>query len=206
MLAAVLFTLLGVLAWRINTATLTGLDSSVWTWFDTHQSPRWHVDSTGAFSYLGRPLHVASAGVVFGVLLSWRARNPAPALMIIGGVGAGVIAEQVLKATIERVADIAPRYPTDYHHSFPSGHVTGAATLLGLIAVCVGAGGGAAVKALLAPLVAAGVLTVALLALYSYAHTCTDVIGGMLLGGGIVAVGAALVPARRRGGAVPSAG
>lgn len=202
--AAGLFTALAVLALSINSASLTQWDRAVWAWFDTHQTPGWHVDATGAFSYLGRPLHVASAGVVSGALLSWRSRTAAPALLVIGGVVAGVVAEQALKATVHRVADVSATYPTVYHHSFPSGHVTGAATVLGMIAVCLGAGRSRAVRAGLAMAVGVGVLTVALLALYSAAHTFTDVIGGMLLGGGIVALGAALVPSWRRGRAVPS--
>lgn len=203
-LSAASFAALAVMALSINTLSLTEWDRAVWAWFDIHQRPGWHVDADGAFSYLGRPLHVASAGVVCGALLSWRSRTVAPALLVIGGVAAGVIAEQVLKAAIHRVADISATYPMVYHHSFPSGHVTGAATLLGMVAVCLGAGRHGAVRAGLAVAVAAGVLTVALLALYSAAHTCTDVIGGMLLGGGIVALGAALVPSAERGAAAES--
>ncbi len=115
-----------LLALTINSAALTALDRSVWAWFDIHQSPSWHVDSTGAFSYLGRPLHVASAGVLSGAVLAARTRSLAPAFLVIGGVGIGVIAEQTLKATVDRIADIAPMYPAHYHHSFPSGHVTAA--------------------------------------------------------------------------------
>ncbi len=184
--------ILALLAVTLNSRVLTELDRSVWAWFDVHQSASWHLDSAGAFSYLGRPLHVGSAGAVIGALLAVRARSVAPAVMVIGGVGLGVIAEQALKATVDRIAVIAPMYPADYHHSFPSGHVTGSATLLGLTAVFLGAQRGRARKAALVALVLSGVLVVALLALYSYAHTCTDVLGGMALGGAIVAAGAAL--------------
>lgn len=190
-LSAVMFTALGVLALSINTPALTALDKSVWTWFDVHQTSKWRVDSEGAFRYIGKPFHVAATGTVFGALLAWRARSAEPAFLVIGGVGIGVIVEQLLKATVERTADIATMYPEDYHHSFPSGHVTGSATLLGMIAVCLGAGCSRARKATLAALAVTGVLAVALLALYSYAHTFTDVMGGMALGGGIVAAGAA---------------
>lgn len=197
LLSAGLVAVVVLLALTINSAALTALDRSVWAWFDVHQSPSWHVDSTGAFSYLGRPLHVATAGVLCGALLAARARSLAPAVLVIGGVGVGVIAEQALKATVGRIADIAPMYPANYHHSFPSGHVTGCATLLGLTAVCLGAGRSRTRRAVLTGLVLAGVVTVALLALYSYSHTFTDVLGGMALGGGIVAAGAALWASNR---------
>lgn len=192
LLSAGIFAVLMLLALAINLPGLTALDRSVWSWFDVHQSPSWHLEATGAFNYLGRPLHVASAGAVIGALLGMRNRSLAPAVMVMGGVGLGVIVEQTLKATVDRIADIAPMYPTAYHHSFPSGHVTGSAALLGLTAVCLGAGLSRTRKALLAALVVVGVVAVALLALYSYSHTCTDVLGGMALGGAIVAAGAAL--------------
>jgi len=81
----------------------------------------------------------------------------------------------------------------------PSGHVTGATTLLGTIAVCLGARRSRAVKAALAAVVAAGVGFVAFLALYSQAHIFGDVLGGMVLGAALVALGnAALLPSARR--------
>ena len=82
-----------------------------------------------------------------------------------------------------------------YAHSLPSGHVTGATTLLGTIAVCLGARRSRAAKAALAAVVAAGVGFVAFLALYSQAHIFGDVLGGMVLGAALVALGtAALLP------------
>ncbi len=61
-----------------------------------------------------------------------------------------------------------------------------------MTAVCFGARRSRRRRAILTALVLAGVVIVALLALYSYAHTFTDVLGGMALGGAIVAAGAAL--------------
>ena len=197
MLAAGLFTVLAALALHVNAHWLTSLDDSVQTWLNAHRSQRWRVDAAGAFSYLGRPFHVAAAGVVAGLLLSLQARSAMRGLLVIGGVGAGVVLEQTLKATIgrtpETLAALHDGSLVAYQHSFPSGHVTGAATLLGMIAVCFGAGRTRAFKAALAVPVVAGVLCVAFLALYSRAHIFSDVIGGMFLGGGIVALGAAVL-------------
>jgi undecaprenyl-diphosphatase len=92
---------------------------------------------------------------------------------------------------IGRTATTGPL--VDYPHSFPSGRVTGTAALLGTIAVCLGVERGRAVKTTPAALVVATVVFVAVLALYTGAHTFTDVIGGMLLGGAIVALGAAVL-------------
>jgi undecaprenyl-diphosphatase len=202
LLAGTLFTVLAVLALHVNADWLTSLDDAVETWLDAHRSQRWRVDADGAFSYLGRPLHVAAAGVVFGTALSVRARSAIRGLLVVGGVGTGVIMEQTLKATIGRTpATLAALHDGSlvaYAHSFPSGHVTGATTLFGMIAVCFGAGRSPAFKSTLAIPVVLGVLSVAFLALYSRAHIFSDVLGGMFLGGGIVAVGAAVLAGRVR--------
>lgn len=202
MLAAALFTVLLTLALHVNAHWLTSLDDAVETWLSAHRSQRWRVDADGWFSYLGRPVHVAAAGLVFGTLLSLRARSAVRGLLVIGGVGAGVVGEQTLKAIIgrtpETLAALHDGSLTAYAHSFPSGHVTGATTLLGMIAVCFGAGRSRAVKAALAVPVVLGVLFVAFLALYSRAHIFSDVLGGMFLGGGIVALGAAVLAGRAK--------
>ena len=87
---------------------------------------------------------VAVAGVICGALLSWRARSAIPAVVVIGTVGAAALAEKALKAVVERTAwtpaELQYLPLLHYQHSFSSGHVTGNAALLGIIAVCLGAG------------------------------------------------------------------
>lgn len=197
MLAAALFTVLLTLALHVNAHWLTSLDDAVETWLNAHRSRRLRVDADGWFNYLGRPFHVAAAGLVFGTLLSLQARSAVRGLLVIGGVGAGVVGEQTLKAIIgrtpETLAALHDGSLVQYQHSFPSGHVTGATTLLGMIAVCYGAGRSRGFKAALTVPVVLGVLCVAFLALYSRAHIFSDVLGGMFLGGGVVALGAAVL-------------
>ena len=62
-----------------------------------------------------------------------------------------------------------------------------------MIAVCLGVGRSRAVKVALAAPVVAGVLFVAFISVYSEPHVFTDVIGGMILGGAIVSLGAAVL-------------
>lgn len=203
LLAAGLLGLLAVLAVEINSGWMTALDTSVWNWFDAHRTHRGRGDSAGIFAYIGRPLHVAVAGVVSGTVLAIRARSLLPAVLVTVTVGAGAAAEQALKATVGRttsnLAELRDGSVVDwsqvdyYAHSFPSGHVTGAATLFGTIAVLVAAGRGRAVKALAAALAVTGVAFVAFLALYVRAHIFTDVVGGMVLGGALVALAAAVL-------------
>ena len=197
LLSAGLFSALAAMAAGINAEWLAALDTWVADWFDTHRSRRRDREAAGIFGYLGRPVHVLVAALVCGTLLSVRARSVLPVIGVTGAVGVGAAVEHTLKAVIGRTAITGPL--VDYPHSFPSGHVTGAAALLGTVAVLLGAGADRTAKTALAVIVTAGVVFVAGLALYTGAHTCTDVIGGRLLGGAIVALGAAGVPSPDRG-------
>lgn len=199
-LSATLFAVLIILALNVNADWLTTPDDSVQRWLDAHRSARWRLDADGAFDYLGRPLHVAIAASVAGTLLSLRSRSALPLGLVTGGVGLGVVIEHALKAVVGRseatLAALHDGSLVTYEHSFPSGHVAGAATLLGMIAVCLGVGRGTTARATLAAIVLAGILSVAVLALYSRAHIFSDVIGGMVLGGAIVSLGTAVLVSR----------
>lgn len=208
LLAAGLLSVLAVLAVEINSEWMTDLDTSVWNWFDAHRTHKGRGDSAGVFAYIGRPLHVAVAGVVSGTLLAIRARSLLPAVLVTGTVGAGAAAEQALKATVGRTTSnlaelrdgsvIDWSQVDDYAHSFPSGHVTGAATLLGTVAVFVAVGHTRAFKTAAAAVAVTGVAFVAFLALYVRAHIFTDVVGGMVLGGALVALAAATLGWKQR--------
>lgn len=204
-LAAGLFAALAALAVGINAEWISTLDASVETWVGAHRSRRWLLDAAGIFRFVGEPVHVAGAALVFGTVLSLRARSALPGVLIVGGIGVGVVVEQTLKAIVGRtsttVAELQDKQPLAFEHSFPSGHVTGTAALLGMIAVCLGTGRSRAVKTALAVPVVAGVLAVAFIAMYVRAHTFSDVIGGMLLGGAIVTLGAVVLGRRRIGAA-----
>jgi len=191
LLAAALFTVLAALAVAINTESLAALDTFVENWVDNHRTQRREVVASGLFGYIGRPLHVLGVAVVCGTLLSLIRRSAIPVGLVIGAVGIGVVVEETLKATIGRTATAGPLL--DYPHSFPSGHVTGSATLFGMIAVCLAAGDSRLAKAAIGLLVAQSVVFVAALAVYSGAHVFSDTIGGMALGGAIVALGAAVL-------------
>ncbi|KDF01891.1 hypothetical protein Y900_023900 [Mycolicibacterium aromaticivorans JS19b1 = JCM 16368] len=205
LLAAGLFGALAYMAAEINSWWMTALDTSVWNWFDAHRSHNRRGDSTGIFDYIGQPIHVAVAGLVSGTLLAVNARSIMRLVAVTGSVGAGAVLEQALKHIVERTPENLAQLrdgsmldwsDLDYMNSFPSGHVTGAATLFGTIAVCVGVGRKHAAKAVISSVAAIGVLAVAWLALYVRAHIFTDVIGGMLLGGALVALSAAAITSR----------
>ncbi|MCH9640475.1 MAG: phosphatase PAP2 family protein [Actinomycetia bacterium] len=200
LLAAGLFSALAAMAVGINAEWLAALDVSVEKWFEAHRSRRGLIDARGIFRFVGSPMHVAGAAVVCGTLLSLRARSAIPVFLVVGGVGFGVVVERVFKAMVGRtstaVAELQGRSNLlHFEHAFPSGHVTGSAALLGMIAVCLGMGRSRAVRIALTVPAVAGVLLVAFVAVYAKPHTFTDVVGGMLLGGAIVSLGAAVLGA-----------
>ncbi len=125
---------------------------------------------------LGSPVATAAAAVICAALLSWRARSRVPGIVVIGTVSAAALASTALKAVVDR-----PRPPLQWQlvletdPSFPSGHVTGTAALLGITAVCVGMGRSRTVRAWLAGGVVTGVLVIAASRLYLGVHWLTDV-------------------------------
>ncbi len=184
LLAAGLSTLLGALTIGMSADPLVGIDTSLENWSDQHRTDRRGELAAGIWTTLGSPLNALAVAVVCGALLSWRMRSPIAVVLVTGAVGVGVVAEETLKATVSP-------------HSFPSGHVTVATTLFGMIAVCLAAGDSRLAKVSLGILVAESVFFVAALAVYTGAHTFTDAIGGMVLGAAILAWGAAILDVAR---------
>ena len=192
LLSAILFGVLVFLATQINSWWMTGSDTWVFNWFDEHRPHPSPGKSNKIFAFIGQPVHVAIAGLASGTVLALQARSVLRLIVVTGAVGAGAALEQTFKAIVERTPEHVALLD-GYASTFPSGHVTGAATLFGMIAVCLGTRRSREVKATLAAVATAGVVSVGVLALYVRAHTFTDVIGGMVLGGALVALGAAAI-------------
>lgn len=181
-----LFILLAVLAFESRTGWARSLDASADAWVVAHRSRGLWVASADMFRALGEPVIVAPFALAAAVVLSSRARSPIRGIVLLGALTVGVAIEETLKLVLV---------------SFPSGHVMGTATLLGLIAVFLAQGRGPAIKIGLALTAAAGVVFVGVLALVCQAHSVTDVLGGMALGAAMVSLGVAIVNAvesRRR--------
>ncbi|MCL2535052.1 MAG: phosphatase PAP2 family protein [Nocardiaceae bacterium] len=185
---------LAVLAVQVHDADwLTGRDGSVASWFATHRTPT--LDSVAiAVTNLGSPAATVALAVVVAALLAWRARSPIPAVVLIGTVGAASVSCQVLKMLIGRdrpSASLQRIVETD--HSFPSGHVTGTATLLAMIVVIATAGRSRRVRAVWAVVTALVVMLVAATRLYLGVHWLTDVVGGALVAAFFATLGSAVL-------------
>jgi undecaprenyl-diphosphatase len=185
LLAALTALTVGVLDGRV-----TGLDTATTDWFVAHRSVGLDVVAV-VITDIGSPAGTAVVGLVCGVFLWWRSRSVIPGVVVVGTVAAAALASATLKAMVAR-----PRPPlglqliVETDHSFPSGHVTGTAALLGIGAVCVGAGRSRAVRAWLSILAIAGTVVVALTRLYLGVHWLTDVTAGAVLAALFVTLGA----------------
>jgi membrane-associated phospholipid phosphatase len=151
-------------------------------------------------AWLGTPVKVAAAGLIGGALLAWRARSLRPGAVVIGTVAGAVLAETAIRVVVYRPVTEAeiqalPLLSTE-HHSFPSGHVAGIGALLGIIAACIAVGRSRIVQSLATVLVVAGVMIIAFSRLYLSAHWLSDVIGGALLAGVFVILGAVALTTR----------
>ena len=172
---------------------VTRLDAATMSWFAAHQhsSLDWVA---GVITDLGSPGATAAAGLLCGAVLSWQARSVIPGAVVVSTVGFAWAAETAMKAVVARPLTPVESQLLSASHTFPSGHVTGTAALLGIIAVCVGIGRSRTDRACLAVCVIAGALVVAVARLYLGVHWLTDVIGGALLAGVFVSLGAAVMP------------
>ena len=174
------------------------LDTATTSWLAEHRSVGLDVAAT-VITDFGSPVATAAVGVICAALLSWWARSVIPGIVIIGTIGAAAAASTALKAVVDR-----PRPPLQWQvvletdPSFPSGHVTGTAALLGIMAVVVGIDRARATRVWLTIGVVTGVVLVAATRLYLGVHWLTDVTAGAILAALFVLIGAAVFDALRR--------
>ncbi|WP_081476408.1 phosphatase PAP2 family protein [Mycolicibacterium rhodesiae] len=176
---------------------LTGVDRSVTMWLADHRNPTVDALALTVTNGFG-PIVTTGLTAAFGLLVGMRSRSILNGLVIVCTVGGASLLCWLIKLVVERprpplLIQVTPE--TDF--SFPSGHVTGAAALFGILAVIVGM-----VGSRLATLVigAVGVLTVSAVALsrlYLGVHWLTDVLASVLLAAVVLMFAAALLPTMR---------
>ena len=168
---------------------LTSADAPVTAWFVDHRSPV--LDKLAiAVTTAGGPAETAAVGLVVAVLLVWRTKRYGPALVMLVTVGSASMTCTALKAIVGRARppqSIQLMLETD--HSFPSGHVTGTASLLMMLALLAGMRRSRAVQTLFLGIAIALIVAVACTRMYLGVHCLTDVLAGALLAAGAVTVG-----------------
>ncbi|NMM82924.1 hypothetical protein B2J88_00825 [Rhodococcus sp. SRB_17] len=171
---------------------LTRFDGPTTDWMVAHRSSGLNHVAV-AVTDLGSPIATAVLGIAAGAFLSWRARSVIPGIAVIGTVGAAAVASTVLKAIVGRERPpTATQVLLETDHSFPSGHVTGTAALIGIIVLVVATQYTPAVKRLLMLLTVVVTVIVALTRVYLGVHWLTDVIAGAVLATLAVTIGGAV--------------
>lgn len=172
-----------------NNGWLTGADVPVAQWFVDHRS---HAlsESAMAITSAGGPAETAALGLVVAAILVWRTKRYGPALVMLVTVGSASMLCTILKLIVGRERppqSIQLMVETDA--SFPSGHVTGTAALLMMLALMAGARRPWAVRTLLLGIAVAVTVVVACTRMYLGVHWLTDVCAGALLAACAVSLG-----------------
>ncbi|WP_415977499.1 phosphatase PAP2 family protein [Rhodococcus sp. 077-4] len=164
-----------------NDGWLTAVDGPVTGWFVGHRTPT--LDSVAiAITNAGGPPETAAAGLLIAALLVWRTKRYAPALVLLGTVVAASIACTVLKYVVGRDRPpVALHLVAETDHSFPSGHVTGTASLLLMTALVLGARTSPALRWAMVAAAVAFTMLVAATRLYLGVHWLSDVAAGFVL-------------------------
>ncbi len=172
-----------------SNGALTGADGPVTRWFVDHRNPVLNNLAIAVTNAAG-PAETAALGVLVAVLLVWRTKRYGPALVMLVTVAAAAIVCTALKLIVGRERppqSIQLMLETD--PSFPSGHVTGTAALLLMIALIVSARQSTAVRTLLLSTAIAMTIIVAGTRMYLGVHWLTDVSAGALLAACMVTLG-----------------
>ena len=171
---------------------VTDADAAVLRWFTDHRSG----DITRiaeVLNQLGSPVGSALVALVVAGVLARSASGRPAALLVVGSAAAVGVAVVVAKAAVHRARPpAATELIVETDASFPSGHVTGAAVLYGVVALVL-------VHRARTRRLGAGIITVAVLAvaatagarLYLGVHWFSDVVGAFLLGGSLLLLAAA---------------
>ncbi|ORI20584.1 phosphatase PAP2 family protein [Rhodococcus sp. 1168] len=173
---------------HINGA-LTGADAPVAQWFVDHRNSALDHLAT-AITTAGGPPETAALGILVAVALIWRTKRYGPAVVLLATVAAASVLCTALKLIIGRDRPpLSMQLMLETDHSFPSGHVTGSAALLMMIALIAGARRPTAVRALLLGIALALIVVVACTRMYLGVHWLTDVCAGALIAVGMVTLG-----------------
>ncbi|WP_101951406.1 phosphatase PAP2 family protein [Mycobacterium sp. 3519A] len=189
MASAIFFALLLAVAYNIREGgDAVWLDGAVAARVHPHVAPeRTKVALT--LTQIGSPIFVVPATLAAALVIAVVRRSVWTGLVVVATVGVVGIGSTVGKQIITAAHPQGPAHLTE--HTFPSGHVSAAVSLLGIVAIAFGAKPRHVLVWLGIAVVTA---IVAATRIYLGAHWFSDTLGGVFLGCSAVFAGAALLP------------
>ena len=188
--AGLLVALLAVAVLADRAGAGTGVDHRVLHWF-IDQRRDWLTPLMLTVSQASSRLAVAVAALAAAALAWWRRRSVRPAVLIVATCGgAGLVGLGIKHLVGAARPPAAAQLVAKTGPAFPSGHVTYALALMGILAVLVGGRAARAACAALTATITVAAVAIAVSRLYLGVHWLTDVLGGALLATAAVLLGA----------------
>ena len=199
--SACFFALLVAVAYNIREGgDAIWLDGAIARHVQPHLGPR-RTRLALKLTQIGSPIFIVPATLAAALISAVVRRSIWTGVVVtatVGFVGLGsIVGKTVITAAHPQSA---AQIPVNLEHTFPSGHVASALSLMGIVAIACGG----KPRHLIIWLGIAGVTAiVAATRIYLGAHWFSDTLGGVFLGCSAVFAGAALLPDRNRPRPIP---
>jgi membrane-associated phospholipid phosphatase len=192
--SACFFALLVAVAYNIREGgDAIWLDGAIAHHVQPHLRPH-RLELALKMTQIGSPTFIVPATLAAALISAIVRRSIWTGIVVTATVGLVGLGSTAMKQVINAAhPQIATQIPTALEHTFPSGHVASALSLMGIVAIACGA----KPRHLIIWLGIAGVTAiVAATRIYLGAHWFSDTLGGVFLGCSAVFAGAALLPSR----------
>ena len=177
------------LAWDVvGHHGLARSDPHVTAWVVAHRTG-WLTSILSVVTWLGSVAVIIPVAAIVAIFFAWQRRQWGPLALLTAAIAGAAASYTLIKAAVGR-----PRPPPAIwigHFAgaaFPSGHATQSVACYATLAVILGAGRSARIKAALWTAAVLIALIVGASRIYLGAHWLTDVLGGYALGSFLVAV------------------
>jgi membrane-associated phospholipid phosphatase len=192
--SACFFALLVALAYNLREGGgVIGIDTAIAQHVEPHLRPR-RIGLALKLTQIGSPIFIIPATLAAALISAVVRRSIWTGVVVIATVGVvgigSIVGKQVITAAHPH---FAAQMPVEVEHTFPSGHVASALSLLGIVAI---ACGGRPRHLIIWLGIGAVTAIVAATRIYLGVHWFSDTVGGVFLGGSAVFAGAALLPDR----------